>query len=164
MADDDFEYLSVDDIVVLHETIVAASDETEPGIQSRGDIEYAVAAVQERYFGEGPGTLDEKAAELLRLLTVNHPFVDGNKRTALVSTVAFYALNGYSVEYGDEVRSLLKRLATDQTAVPTEEVVEYLQSRTVELPEDKRTRYRAFLSVGSDHPSERNDYTDNEST
>ena len=38
---------------------------------------------------------------------LNHSFVDGNKRTALVSTVAFYALNEYSLDYGNEIRSLL---------------------------------------------------------
>nr|WP_303648833.1 Fic family protein [Haloarchaeobius litoreus] len=30
----------------------------------------------------------------MRLIAANHPFVDGNKRTALMSTRIFYALNG----------------------------------------------------------------------
>lgn len=31
----------------------------------------------------------------------NHPFIDGNKRTALVALEAFLALNGFSLEAGD---------------------------------------------------------------
>lgn len=38
-----------------------------------------------------------KAACYLRSLAMNHPFYDGNKRTALLSTIIFLELNGYKV-------------------------------------------------------------------
>ena len=81
-------------------------------------------------------------------MTANHPFVDGNKRTALVSTVAFYAVNGYSLEYGNEIRSLLKRLATDESSVPIEEIVEYLETNIAELhpPRSRPSTMNCFLS------------------
>jgi death-on-curing protein len=160
----DLEYLSVDDVLTLHETIVRADDMTESGVSAPGDIEYTVTTVREGHFGEGPETIHEKAAELLRLLTANHPFVDGNKRTALVSTVAFYAVNGYSLDYGNEIRSLLKRLATDESSVPAEEIVEYLASNTSELPPDRRTKYHEYLSTASGGSARRNDYTGEEDT
>lgn len=164
MAATDLVYLSVEDVLTLHETIVQAGEETEPGVRSRGDVEYAVTTVREGHFGAGPETLHEKAADLVRLLTANHPFVDGNKRTALVSTVGFYALNGYSFDYGDEIRTLLKRLATDESMVPTETLVDYLDSHTSEMSDDRRTRYHDFLDVASRSTSWRNDYTDEEGT
>jgi len=34
-----------------------------------------------------------KAAALLQSLAINHPFIDGNKRTAWVSCVVFLAMN-----------------------------------------------------------------------
>jgi death-on-curing protein len=40
-----------------------------------------------------PG-LFEKAAALLHSLLLNHPFIDGNKRTAWLSTAVFLAANG----------------------------------------------------------------------
>jgi death-on-curing protein len=160
----DLEYLSVDDIHTLHETIVRADDSTESGVSAPGDIEYTVTTVKEGHFGEGPETIHEKAAELLRLLTANHPFVDGNKRTALVSTVAFYAVNGHALDYGNEIRSLLKRLATDESSVPAEEIVEYLESNTSELPSDRRTKYHEYFSVASSRSPRRNDYTGEEDT
>lgn len=38
-----------------------------------------------------------KAACYLRCLAMNHPFYDGNKRTALLSTIIFLELNGYKI-------------------------------------------------------------------
>jgi len=164
MAGGEFEYLTVEDILTLHETILQADDSTEPGVRSRGDVQYAVSTVREGHFGEGPDTVHENAAQYLRLMTANHPFVDGNKRTALVSTVAFYALNGYSLDYGSEIRSLLKRLATDESTVPLREIVGYLAANTAELPPETQVRYEEFLSIASRHTLRRNDYTDEEST
>jgi death-on-curing protein len=43
---------------------------------------------------EAYSDLFDKAAALLQSLTINHPFVDGNKRTAWTSCVVFLAMNG----------------------------------------------------------------------
>lgn len=40
-------------------------------------------------------TVFEKAAALVHSLILNHPFNDGNKRTALAAMVRFLYLNGY---------------------------------------------------------------------
>jgi len=39
----------------------------------------------------------EKAAALMHSLVANHPFVDGNKRTATAAALIFLELNGYSL-------------------------------------------------------------------
>lgn len=39
-------------------------------------------------------TVHARAVALLHSLTDNHPLVDGNKRLALASLLAFYGLNG----------------------------------------------------------------------
>ncbi len=38
------------------------------------------------------------AASYIICLTIRHPFVDGNKRTALASALTFLYINGYEVE------------------------------------------------------------------
>ncbi len=43
------------------------------------------------------GLLDEAAA-MLESLAMNHPFVDGNKRTAVGATDAFLGLNGHFID------------------------------------------------------------------
>jgi death-on-curing protein len=89
----DVAYPSVDLILELHEQIVEEGDATEPGVRSAGAVESAVQYVSEGYFGEAPRSLHEKAVHLMRLLVADHPFVDGNKRTALRTVVVFYRRN-----------------------------------------------------------------------
>jgi death-on-curing protein len=125
---DDVAYPSAELILDLHEQIVEEGDATEPGVRSEDAIESALQYVSEGFFGEVPYTLHEKAVHLMRLLVADHPFVDGNKRTALRTVVVFYMLNGYTFEYGDEIRALLHRFATDEATVDIETAVIYFRA------------------------------------
>ena len=126
-------YPSVDDVLDIHEDIVSEYPDTSPGVQRRGDIEFALAYVNEGSFGEVPETIHEKAFHLLRLLGANHPVVDGNKRTALNTAVVFYLLNGYRFEYDGEIRAILKQFGTDERTVDEDDVLEYLRTHTTEV-------------------------------
>jgi len=130
---DSFWYPSVEDILDIHEDIVSESPNTGPGVRSRGDVEFALEYVSEGSFGSVPETIHEKAFHLLRLLVANHPFVDGNKRTALNTTTVFYLLNGYQFEYDDEIREILTKFGTDEKAVDEDDVLEYLRAHTTEV-------------------------------
>ena len=125
---DEFAYPSVELIIDLHAQIVEEGDLTEPGVRSKDAVESALQYVSEGFFGEVPDSLHQKAIHLMRLLVADHPFVDGNKRTALRTVVVFYMLNGYTFEYGDEIRALLHRFATDETQVDTETAVIYFRA------------------------------------
>lgn len=127
---DAFWYPSTEDVLDVHDDIVSEYEDTSPGVQNRGDVEFALQYVREGSFGQVPETIHEKAFHLLRLLVANHPFVDGNKRTALNTTVVFYFLNGYRFEYDDEIRRILKRFGTDEANVDEDEVVDYLRNHT----------------------------------
>ena len=122
---DDVAYPSVELILALHEQIVAEGDTTEPGVRSEDAVASVLQYISEGYFGELPETIHHKAVLLMRFLVVEHPFVDGNKRTALRTVVVFYMLNGYQFEYGDEIRALLHRFATDEAAVDTDTAIIY---------------------------------------
>jgi len=124
---------SVEDVVAIHDDIVAEYSDTPAGIRNRGDIEFALDYIEAGSFGSAPETIHEKAFHLLRFLVANHPFVDANKRTALNVTVVFYFLNGYRFEYDDEVRTILKEFGTDEAAVDEEDTTKYLRSHTEEL-------------------------------
>ena len=126
-------YPSVADVVSIHDNIVTEYTDTYAGIQDRGDIEFALNYIEDGHFGTSPETIHEKAFHLMRLLVANHPFVDGNKRTALNTTVVFYFLNGYRFVYDEEIRTILKRLGTDEQAVDEEETISYLRSHTEQL-------------------------------
>ena len=139
-------YLSADDIQAIHELIVEASAETTAGVASPGDIEYAVEHVQEGQFGQGPESLHEKAFQLLRLIAANHPFVDGNKRTALMSTRIFYALNGLRFDYDREIKEILKALATDEGSVDPDDVTAYLRAHTEPLAPEYEATINLWLA------------------
>ncbi len=126
-------YPSVQDVLDIHEDIVSEYTDTSHGVQNRGDIEFALEHVESGSFGTVPETIHEKAFELLRLLVVNHPFVDGNKRTALNTVTVFYFLNGYRFEYDDEIRGILKQFGTDEASVDDDSVIEYLRTHTSEI-------------------------------
>lgn len=126
-------YPSVEEVLAIHDDIVSEYPDTHAGVANRGSAEFALNYIEEGSFETAPETIHEKVFHLLRLLVANHPFVDGNKRTALNTAVVFYFLNGYRFEYDEEIRTILKRFGTDETAVDEAETVEYLQSHTDEM-------------------------------
>ncbi len=85
-------YLSVEDVLGIHEDSVDAFGGSK-GVRDMGMLIAAVMRPQSGYYMD----LIAEAAALWESLSQNHPFVDGNKRTALASTVAFLAVNGYTV-------------------------------------------------------------------
>ena len=65
------------------------------GIREPALLESAVGAPQASFGGRSPfRDLAEVAAAYLFYLCKNHPFVDGNKRTALGACLVFLRLNG----------------------------------------------------------------------
>ena len=53
----------------------------------------------------------EEAAAMMESLAMNHPFVDGNKRTAFFATDTFLRLNGYFIDCDDrEAHAFFMRL------------------------------------------------------
>ncbi len=79
------------------------------GVRDVGLLESAVARPRNRFAHLPKSTVYELAAALCVELTKNHPFLDGNKRTALLATRAFLFLNGYTLEpdEADEVATMV---------------------------------------------------------
>jgi death on curing protein len=89
-----------------------------PGIRDVALLQSALAAPAATFGGSFlHETLDEMAAAYLFHLARNHPFVDGNKRTALIAMVAFLGLNGFRlVADADEVFELVAGVARGTTS------------------------------------------------
>lgn len=126
------DYPTAADIHAIHDRIIANSEMTESGIRTPEAVESAIVYISEGYFGEAPDTIHEKAAHLLRLIAADHPYVDGNKRTAMAAAVALYELNGYAFDPDDEIRAILRAFATDADSVDMTDVVSYLETHTTE--------------------------------
>ncbi|USZ67045.1 type II toxin-antitoxin system death-on-curing family toxin [Halorussus salilacus] len=125
--DPSYSYPTVEEIIDIHGDIIEDDPNAEPGLKNRGDLEYAIDHIEHGHFGEGPETLHEKAYQLMRLIAANHPFVDGNKRTALATTVYFYFWNGYELEYQAELEAMLILISIREDFINPETAVEYLE-------------------------------------
>ena len=68
------------------------------GLRDEGLLESALARPQNRAAYEDDATIFALAADYCLGIVRNHPFVDGNKRTGLLSARVFLALNGYRFE------------------------------------------------------------------
>jgi len=90
-------YLTNDDIQGFNERFVG------PGqLRDFGLLDSATNRPQGTVLGQDAyPTIHEKAGALLHSLARNHPFVDGNKRTAWAATQVFYMMNGYDLIVDD---------------------------------------------------------------
>lgn len=69
-----------------------------PGLRDRGQLEAALFRPQTGYYSD----VIAEAAALWESLSENHPFVDGNKRTALACAYTFLAINGFRMKADPE--------------------------------------------------------------
>src|SRR5919108_1727717 len=105
-------YLTVDQVLALHaEALTLGGAE---GLRSEHLLAAAVFQPQQSAFGaDAYPSLPEKAAAYGYFLTANHPFVDGNKRTAELAVVTFLHLNGYElVDDEDAIAKMFKDIAS----------------------------------------------------
>lgn len=72
------------------------------GVRDEGLLDSALARPHQLHaYGDPPPDLAALAASLTYGLARNHPFVDGNKRTAAVACETFLLLNGTVLEADD---------------------------------------------------------------
>jgi len=86
------------------------------GIRELTLLESAVAAPQSSFGGQSPyADIPEVAAAYLFYLCKNHPFNDGNKRTALGACLVFLRLNDFEPQAdGPEWEELTMAIASNQ--------------------------------------------------
>jgi death-on-curing protein len=87
-------HLTAAAVLEIHAAVLAAHG-GRPGVRDAALLESAVAAPQATFEG-APLIADtvEIAAAYLFYLCRNHPFLDGNKRTALAACLVFLIANG----------------------------------------------------------------------
>jgi len=87
-------HLTAEAVKAIHDEVLTAHGGS-PGLRDVALLESAVAAPQATYGGEALlKDVVEIAAAYLFYLCSNHPFVDGNKRTALAACLVFLEANG----------------------------------------------------------------------
>ena len=92
-------WLSIDLILAIHDMQIAEHGGAA-GLRDRGLLESPLARPQNLAVYE-QRTIPELAASYAFGIARNHPFIDGNKRTALVACELFLSLNGYDFHADD---------------------------------------------------------------
>ncbi len=89
------DYLTVAEVLAIHDDQITRYGGSA-GMRDRGSLEAALFRPQTGYYAD----LLEEAAALWESLSQNHPFIDGNKRTAFAATYTFLAINGAQLTAG----------------------------------------------------------------
>ena len=81
--------------------------------------------------------ITSKAACYLRSFAMNHPFFDGNKRTALMATVVFLERNGYEVIVdNDKMYKFVEKVVKGKLEIPS--ISRRLKKFIKQMPRRKR--------------------------
>jgi death on curing protein len=121
-------FLTLIEVLELHRRVIEQSGGAF-GIRDIGLLESAIAQPQMTFGGEDlyPSLL-EKAAALGFSIIMNHPFVDGDKRTGHAATETFLVLNGMEINASvDEQERAILAIASGELG--REAFVEWLQQR-----------------------------------
>ena len=129
-------YLTPQKALFIHDQVVKRTGGSH-GVRDIGLVESAVYRPQATFDGDElyAGIFDTAAA-LLQSLLKNHPFVDGNKRTALTSAGLFLRLNGYKLINAkkEEVEFAIK---VDNEHLSIEEISKWLEKNSKQFRIDK---------------------------
>lgn len=99
-------WIRLDVVLAMHEEALMLHGGPE-GVRDLGLLESALARPNNLFvYSEEPPSLARLAAAYAKGIVANHPFVDGNKRTAFTVSLTFLRLNGLDVTASKEDRVL----------------------------------------------------------
>lgn len=120
-------YLTVQEVIDINEDQVARSGEPH-AVTRPNELESAVGRPASGYYDD----LIAEAAALWESLAGNHPFMNGNKRTAFAAAYAFLESNGVAITASEDgvVEFIAERYGTDPHTMDFENLDSWLRSNT----------------------------------
>ena len=102
---------SVEEALALYQLLIKRFGGMN-GVRDVGLLESALFRPQTGYYNDLP----EMASALMESLTINHPFVDGNKRMAFFMTDVFLRMNGLKIKISTKAgqRFIIKMISSDK--------------------------------------------------
>jgi death on curing protein len=137
-------WLTDSQVIEINQRLVAETGEPH-FLRDAGLLSSALARPKNRWFYDDYDIVN-LAGSLLLGIGQNHPFEQGNKRTALAAAAVFLSLNGYTLVDVEPLATFIAQSITGeisesvfmealgQCIVTTEEWEEYLRQKS-ELPE-----------------------------
>lgn len=120
---------SPEDIIRIHEIVLRNIGGSE-GLRDAGALSACAARPLATFDGkELYPTVFLKAAAVFESLAQNHPFVDGNKRTAFLSAVYIIENNGYATAFDQkDIEATVIRFVTEKPSL--EEIAMWLEKNS----------------------------------
>ena len=121
--------ISKEIILILHEHSIQDFGGSR-GIRDEGLMESAIARPYQTFDGQDLyQTVFEKAAAIAESIIINHPFVDGNKRTGYLAMLSILKDNGIQIIVpNDDIYNFVIKISTGDKRF--EEIVEWLKTNT----------------------------------
>ena len=123
------DFLTVAEVIVIHDIAVNELGGSL-GVRDVGALESALMRPQMGYYD---GIIEEAAA-MMESLAMNHPFVDGNKRTAFYATDAFLRRNGSFIHCDNDAAHAFFMRMFDAGTFRFDELREWLAENVEQLP------------------------------
>lgn len=121
--------ITKEEVLLIHNQVVLLHGGAN-GVRDMNGLESAIARPYQSFDGEDlyPSCF-EKAAAIGESIIMNHPFVDGNKRTGYVLMETVLRLEGFKISAADdELYQFVINISTG--AKRFEEIVEWLKKNT----------------------------------
>lgn len=125
-------FLTTEQVLFIHDQMVKRFGGSH-GVRDLRLVESAVGRPKSTFGGEYLyNSIFDKAAALLQSLLKNHPFVDGNKRTALTSAGLFLKKNNYKLinNHQEEVEFAVR---VDNGNLTVEQISKWLKEHSNKL-------------------------------
>ncbi|OGL31311.1 hypothetical protein A3F37_03025 [Candidatus Saccharibacteria bacterium RIFCSPHIGHO2_12_FULL_41_12] len=125
-------YIDLEEILRLHFQIIADFGGSH-GVRDENRLKSVVNAPKQSVFGQDQyATTCEKAAVYMRNIIGDHPFSDGNKRTAITVSGIFLMRNGYRLTaMPKDLEDFAVRVAVEHLEIP--EIAEWLEKNSQKL-------------------------------
>ena len=125
-------YLTPEQVLFLHSRLISVIGGGH-GVRDVGMLLSALGRPQATFDGKDlyPDIM-MKAAALMDSLVRNHPFIDGNKRTAITASAMFLRMNGYHLNV-ENIELVNFTLACAQSQLSLAEIAEWFRKFSSEV-------------------------------
>ena len=125
-------FLTVSEVIEIHDQEITIAGGLSD-VRDLKALESAIGAPHASFSGQFLMDIFEMAATYLNSIAINHPFLDGNKRTALASSLTFLFMNGHEIEesYDEELADKTLDLVTRK--ITKSDLAKHLKARSKEI-------------------------------
>lgn len=111
--------LTLEQLLELHALVIDSTGGSS-GLRDIGRLESAIATQTQNVFGEELyKDITEKSAAIVRAIIADHPFVDSNKRTSILTGLTLLEINNVAfIAKSGEIEDFAVKIATDKLDVP----------------------------------------------